>query len=55
LGIRFPEGVPTDLLERLSHNQIYVSVRGNSIRIAPHLHNTEHDIEKLFKTLQASL
>jgi len=55
LGIRFPEGVPTDLLERLSHNQIYVSVRGNSIRIAPHLHNTEHDIEKLFNTLQASL
>ncbi|MGD9228439.1 MAG: aminotransferase class V-fold PLP-dependent enzyme [Desulfobacterales bacterium] len=54
LGIRFPEGVPTDLVERLSYNQIYVSVRGNSIRISPHLYNTEHDIEKLFKTLQAS-
>jgi selenocysteine lyase/cysteine desulfurase len=55
LGIRFPEGVPTDLVERLSHNQIYVSVRGNSIRISPHLYNTEHDIEKLFKTLHISL
>ncbi|MGD9043176.1 MAG: aminotransferase class V-fold PLP-dependent enzyme [Desulfobacterales bacterium] len=55
LGIRFPEGVPVDLVERLSRNQIYVSVRGNSIRISPHLYNTEHDIEKLFKTLQASL
>ena len=54
LGIRFPEGVPTDLVERLSRNQIYVSVRGNSIRISPHLYNTEHDIERLFKTLQAS-
>jgi len=54
LGIRFPEGVPADLVERLSNNQIYVSVRGNSIRISPHLYNTEHDIEKLFKTLQAS-
>jgi selenocysteine lyase/cysteine desulfurase len=54
LGIRFPEGVPTDLVERLSHNQIYVSVRGNSIRISPHLYNTGYDIEKLFKTLQAS-
>ncbi len=40
LGIRFPEGAPTDLVERLSHNQIYVSVRGNSIRISPHLYNT---------------
>ena len=54
LGIRFPEGVPADLVERLSRNQIYVSVRGNSIRISPHLYNTEHDIDKLFKTLQAS-
>ena len=55
LGIRFPEGVPADLVERLSRDQIYVSVRGNSIRISPHLYNTEHDIEKLLKTLQASL
>jgi selenocysteine lyase/cysteine desulfurase len=54
LGIRFPEGVPADLIEQLSRNQIYVSVRGNSIRISPHVYNTEHDIEKLFKTLQAS-
>jgi len=55
LGIRFPAGVPDGLVERLSHNQIYVSVRGNSIRISPHLYNTEHDIEKLFKTLHLSL
>lgn len=55
LGIRFPEGVPADLVEQLSHNQIYVSVRGNSIRISPHLYNTEHDIDKLFKTLHLSL
>jgi len=54
LGIRFPDGVPADLVERLSRNQIYVSVRGNSIRISPHLYNTENDIEKLFNTLQAS-
>jgi selenocysteine lyase/cysteine desulfurase len=55
LGIRFPEGVPNDLMERLSHNQIYVSVRGNSIRISPHLYNTEDDIEKLFNTLHVRL
>jgi len=54
LGIRFPEGVPDDLIDRLAQNKIYVSVRGNSIRISPHVYNTEHDIEKLFKTLQAS-
>ena len=55
LGIRFPDGVPADLVERLSHNQIYVSVRGNSIRISPHLYNTANDIDRLFKTLQVSL
>jgi selenocysteine lyase/cysteine desulfurase len=54
LGIRFPEGVPENLIDRLAQNKIYVSVRGNSIRISPHVYNTEHDIEKLFQTLQAS-
>jgi selenocysteine lyase/cysteine desulfurase len=51
LGIRFPEGVPDGLLDRLAQNKIYVSVRGNSIRISPHLYNTTEDIDKLFSVL----
>jgi selenocysteine lyase/cysteine desulfurase len=55
MGLRFPEGVPTDLVEALSENNIYVSVRGDSIRISPHLYNTENDIDRLFEILAASL
>jgi selenocysteine lyase/cysteine desulfurase len=55
MGLRFPEGVPADLVEALSKNNIYVSVRGDSIRISPHLYNTENDIDRLLETLAASL
>ncbi len=55
MGLRFPKGVPADLVEALSKNNIYVSVRGDSIRISPHLYNTENDIDRLFETLAASL
>ena len=48
LGIRFADGVPDTLIDRLAQNKIYVSVRGNSIRISPHLYNTAEDIDKLF-------
>ena len=51
LGIRFPEGVPEALIDRLVRNKIFVSVRGNSIRISPHLYNTAEDIDKLFSVL----
>ena len=51
LGIRFPEGVPEALIDRLARNRIFVSVRGNSIRISPHLYNTAEDIDKLFSVL----
>jgi selenocysteine lyase/cysteine desulfurase len=55
MGLRFPEGVPPDLVEALSENNIYVSVRGDSIRISPHLYNTENDIDRLLEILAASL
>jgi selenocysteine lyase/cysteine desulfurase len=55
MGLRFLKGVPAGLVEALSKNNIYVSVRGDSIRISPHLYNTENDIDRLFETLAASL
>jgi len=55
LGVRFPKGVPTALVDRLSQNNVYVSVRGNSIRISPHLYNTQEDLDKFFDVLEAAL
>ncbi len=52
LGVRFPKGVPDGLPERLADNQVYVSLRGDSLRITPHLHNNEGDVERLFSVLQ---
>lgn len=51
LGVRFPSGVPADLPARLAGQKIYVSVRGDSMRITPHLYNTEHDVDRLFEAL----
>jgi selenocysteine lyase/cysteine desulfurase len=34
---------------------VYVSVRGDSIRVSPHLYNTAADIERLFATLAGAL
>ena len=39
------------LAERLMSKQIFVSIRGQSVRVAPHLYNTDEDIERLFKAL----
>ncbi len=51
LGITHPEGLPDDLVTRLSEEKIYVSIRGTSVRIAPHLYNSEEDIDRLIKVL----
>jgi len=51
LGLRFAGGVPEDLLPALAAENIFVSVRGDSMRVTPHLYNTDEDIEKLFKAL----
>lgn len=55
LGIRFPKGLPDGLPERLGENQVYVSLRGDSLRVTPHLHNHEGDVDRLFSILQTML
>lgn len=51
LGVTFGTAVPTGLLEALEHSNVYISVRGKSMRITPHLYNNEADIERLFSVL----
>lgn len=55
LGIRFPDGVPEGLPERLAENQVYVSLRGDSLRVTPHLFNNEADVDRLFSVLEPLL
>jgi selenocysteine lyase/cysteine desulfurase len=51
LGVRFPGGVPSDLTAQLAKQNVFVSVRGDSVRITPHLYNNSDDVDKLFESL----
>lgn len=53
LGLRFPEGMPPGLLDALIRRRVFVSVRGDSLRVTPHLYNTDADVDRLFDALEA--
>jgi selenocysteine lyase/cysteine desulfurase len=53
IGIRHPEGIASELSGLLREAKVFVSIRGDSIRIAPHLYNDANDIERLFEVLRA--
>ena len=47
-GVRLPQSMDADLLtQKLKDRNIFVSKRGNAIRIAPHLYNTEAELMRL--------
>ena len=52
IGIKLPNGIPAGFSEQMAQNKIFVSLRGEAIRIAPYLYNDEADIEKFFEVLQ---
>ena len=52
IGLRLGAQVPEDLAARLAEENVFVSVRGESVRVSPHLYNTQKDIERLFEVLR---
>lgn len=52
MGLRFPGGLPAGLPERLAADRIVVSIRGDSVRVAPHVYNTEADCDRLLTALK---
>lgn len=55
LGLQFDAGLPENLLATLREMNVFASVRGRSLRITPHLHNTDDDVERLFAALKKVL
>ena len=55
LGLRFPRGVPEGLLEELKKYKVYVSVRGDSLRVTPHLYNNDADVDRLMHALEQTV
>jgi selenocysteine lyase/cysteine desulfurase len=51
LGLQLPDRVPSGLVERLAERKIFVSLRGTSIRITPHLYNNDEDLAHLIEAL----
>jgi selenocysteine lyase/cysteine desulfurase len=54
LSVRFPGGLPEGIEERLAAADVHVSLRGERMRITPHLYNDEADAERLFSALWAT-
>ena len=55
VGVKLPNGLPAGLTERLAAARVYVSVRGDSIRVAPHLYNAAADADRFIEVLRSAL
>ncbi len=55
VGLHLGPGAPGNLAATLAAENVFVSVRGDSIRVSPHLYNTEKDVERLFAALDRAL
>ncbi|WNG21610.1 aminotransferase class V-fold PLP-dependent enzyme [Cystobacter fuscus] len=51
MGLRNPGGYPPDMPAKLAARRVFVSVRGDSLRVSPHLYNTEADVDRLLEEL----
>jgi selenocysteine lyase/cysteine desulfurase len=52
LALRRNNPIPKELPELLAHEKVFVSVRGSSIRVTPHVYNTVEDCERLISCLR---
>jgi selenocysteine lyase/cysteine desulfurase len=55
LGIKLKDRLPPSLPEALAREKVYVSIRGSSIRVTPHLYNDERDCDRLLEALETAL
>lgn len=55
LGLKMKVDPPEGLLAKLAERKVYVSVRGTSIRVTPHLYNDERDVDRFIEALREAL
>jgi selenocysteine lyase/cysteine desulfurase len=51
VGLRRRGGYPPDVTAQLAARQVYVSVRGENLRVSPHLYNTAVEVDRLLEVL----
>jgi selenocysteine lyase/cysteine desulfurase len=52
IGMRFPAALHRRLPAALAAAKVYVSVRGDSIRVAPHLYNDASDVDRFLAVVE---
>jgi selenocysteine lyase/cysteine desulfurase len=52
LSLRFPNGMPEGLIERLAAHGVYVAPRIGRMRISPHVYNDEEDMDRFVSTFR---
>jgi selenocysteine lyase/cysteine desulfurase len=55
VGARLPQGLTGDFVGALRAQHVFISQRGSWVRVAPHLHVTEPDVEQLFAALDVAV
>ena len=55
LGVELPRKAARQVAAALDASRVVVSARGSSLRIAPHLHTTEQDIDRLMSVIASAL
>lgn len=53
-GLRREGGLPADLGKSLQAANVFVSIRGDAIRVSPHVYNTEADVSRFVLALEAA-
>lgn len=55
IGLRLRDGLPDGILEALQAAKVFVSLRGNSIRVSPHLYNDAADVDRFLNVLSENV
>jgi selenocysteine lyase/cysteine desulfurase len=55
VGLRLGSHDPRAVAAALSEARVYVSVRGGSVRVSPHVFNDHRDVERLIAVLERAL
>jgi selenocysteine lyase/cysteine desulfurase len=55
IGLQLPGEVPPNLLDALARRKVYVSVRGTSVRVTPHVYNDARDLDRFLGALEEVL
>lgn len=55
LGLQLPRAAAHRVADALSAAGVTASVRGSSVRIAPHLHNNHDDVDRLLEAIGSAV